>query len=50
MSQRSHTAAGRFAFNTHASGEHSICLHTDSKRWFGGKTIVCGVAAMLSLA
>lgn len=36
---KDYEASGRFAFSTHASGEHSICLHTDSKRWFGGKTI-----------
>ena len=43
---KSWSASGRFVFNTHASGEHSICLHTDSKRWFGGKTIVCHAACL----
>eukprot|EP00042_Codosiga_hollandica_P039793 m.336466 g.336466 ORF g.336466 m.336466 type:complete len:212 (+) comp55697_c0_seq2:64-699(+) len=30
---------GRFAFNSHAAGEHYICMHTNSTRWFGGRTV-----------
>lgn len=31
--------SGRFAFNTHEPGEHTICMHTNSSRWFGGQEV-----------
>ena len=33
---------GRFTFTSHEPGEHIICLHTNTSRWFGGRTLVCG--------
>ena len=29
------TSKGKFVFNTHEPGEHSICLRSNSTRWFG---------------
>eukprot|EP00730_Choanoeca_flexa_P009624 TRINITY_DN1269_c0_g1_i2.p1 TRINITY_DN1269_c0_g1~~TRINITY_DN1269_c0_g1_i2.p1 ORF type:complete len:221 (+),score=34.76 TRINITY_DN1269_c0_g1_i2:66-665(+) len=36
---KDYEAEGRFAFTAHESGEHTICLHTNSSRWFSGRTV-----------
>merc|ERR1712146_779905 len=36
---KDYEAKGRFAFTSHDPGEHTICLHTNSTRWFGGRTV-----------
>ncbi|KAI0211856.1 Transmembrane emp24 domain-containing protein eca [Lamellibrachia satsuma] len=33
---RTYAADGRFTFTSHVSGEHVICLHSNSSAWFGG--------------
>jgi p24 family protein alpha len=33
---RAYSAEGRFTFTSHAAGEHTICLHSNSTAWFGG--------------
>lgn len=35
-----YTDHGKFSFTSHTPGEHYICLHTNSTRWFGGKKLV----------
>ena len=37
---RHYAAEGRFAFTSHESGEHTICIGTNSTRWFGGNRLV----------
>jgi p24 family protein alpha len=34
-------AQGRFAFTAQSPGEYSICLRTNTSRWFGSGAIVC---------
>ncbi|XP_065827665.1 transmembrane emp24 domain-containing protein 4-like [Oscarella lobularis] len=34
-----YAAEGRFAFTSHSPGEHTICLHSNSTRWFGGQKL-----------
>eukprot|EP01147_Barroeca_monosierra_P005137 gene5137-6999_t len=36
---KDYEGAGRFIFTSHDPGEHIICLHTNSSRWFSGRTI-----------
>ncbi|XP_074642367.1 transmembrane emp24 domain-containing protein 4-like isoform X2 [Tubulanus polymorphus] len=33
---RTYAAEGRFTFTSHSSGEHQVCLHSNSTAWFGG--------------
>jgi len=33
---RTYAAEGRFTFTSHSSGEHQLCLHSNSTAWFGG--------------
>ncbi|XP_064630454.1 transmembrane emp24 domain-containing protein 9-like isoform X1 [Lineus longissimus] len=33
---RTYAAEGRFTFTSHSSGEHTVCLHSNSSAWFGG--------------
>lgn len=35
-----YAAEGRFTFTSHTSGEHQICLHSNSTAWFGGGKMV----------
>jgi len=37
--QKDYTGKGRFVFNTHEPGEHTICLNTNSTRWFAGANV-----------
>ena len=37
---RHYAAEGRFTFTSHESGEHTICIGTNSTRWFGGNRLV----------
>ena len=37
---KDYEGSGRFTFNTHEPGEHTICLHTNSSRWFSGTAVV----------
>ncbi len=39
---RHYAAEGRFTFTSHESGEHVICIGTNSTRWFGGNKLVSG--------
>lgn len=39
MLSRHYAAEGRFTFTTHDSGEHSICIGTNTTRWFGGNRL-----------
>ena len=34
-----YSAEGRFTFTSHTPGEHYICLHSNSTRWFGGRKL-----------
>ena len=34
-----YSAEGRFVFTSHTPGEHVICLHSNSTRWFGGRKL-----------
>lgn len=34
-----YAAEGRFTFTSHTPGEHVICLHSNSTRWFGGRKL-----------
>ncbi|EDQ87488.1 uncharacterized protein MONBRDRAFT_27225 [Monosiga brevicollis MX1] len=36
---KDYEAEGRFAFTSHEAGEHTICLHTNSTRWFSARTV-----------
>ena len=36
---KDYEAEGRFVFTAHEPGEHTICLHTNSSRWFSGRTV-----------
>lgn len=36
---KDYEAEGRFSFISHEPGEHVICIHTNSSRWFGGRTL-----------
>lgn len=36
---KDYEAEGRFVFTSHEPGEHTICMHTNSTRWFGGRTL-----------
>merc|ERR1712226_601879 len=37
---KDYEAEGRFAFNTHMAGEHSICISTNTTSgWFGGENM-----------
>ncbi|EGD73775.1 transmembrane emp24 domain-containing protein 4 [Salpingoeca rosetta] len=36
---KDYEAEGRFAFTAHDPGEHIICMHTNSSRWFSGRTV-----------
>ena len=40
MLSRHYAAEGRFTFTSHESGEHTICVGTNSTRWFGGNRLV----------
>ena len=33
---KDYAGTGRFVFHTHESGEHTICLSTNSSRWLSG--------------
>eukprot|EP00037_Helgoeca_nana_P015340 m.143294 g.143294 ORF g.143294 m.143294 type:complete len:220 (+) comp22974_c0_seq1:23-682(+) len=33
---KDYAGSGRFVFHTHEAGEHSICISTNSTRWFSG--------------
>jgi len=39
MLSRHYAAEGRFTFTSHDSGEHTICIGTNSTRWFGGNRL-----------
>eukprot|EP00054_Salpingoeca_dolichothecata_P016138 m.94067 g.94067 ORF g.94067 m.94067 type:complete len:215 (-) comp21836_c0_seq3:35-679(-) len=39
LMSKDYEAEGRFTFNSHEAGEHVICMHTNSTRWFGGATL-----------
>ena len=41
MLSRHYSAEGRFTFTSHDSGEHVICIGTNTTRWFGGNRLVC---------
>lgn len=41
MLSRHYAAEGRFTFTSHSAGEHTICIGTNSTRWFGGNRLVC---------
>lgn len=45
------SAEGRFTFTSHAPGEHSICLHSNSTRWslFAGGRLVSPVSTSLMI-
>eukprot|EP00051_Salpingoeca_urceolata_P005442 m.73317 g.73317 ORF g.73317 m.73317 type:complete len:307 (+) comp14335_c0_seq2:742-1662(+) len=36
---KDYQAEGRFAFTTHESGEHTICINSNSTRWFSKDTL-----------
>ena len=38
---QTYAAEGRFTFTSHNSGEHGLCLHSNSSTWFGGGQLVC---------
>ena len=40
MLSRLYSAEGRFTFTSHESGEHTICIGTNTTRWFGGSRLV----------
>lgn len=40
MLSRHYAAEGRFTFTSHDAGEHTICIGTNSTRWFGGNQLV----------
>lgn len=42
MLSRHYAAQGRFTFTSHDAGEHTICIGTNSTRWFGGNKLVSG--------
>ena len=42
MLSRHYSAEGRFTFTSHDSGEHTICIGTNTTRWFGGNKLVGG--------
>lgn len=37
---RTYGAEGKFTFTSHTPGEHTMCLSTNSSRWFGGSSLV----------
>ena len=37
---RAYGAEGKFTFTSHTPGEHTMCLSTNSSRWFGGSSLV----------
>ncbi|CAI8041421.1 Transmembrane emp24 domain-containing protein 4 [Geodia barretti] len=39
MLSRHYSAEGRFTFTSHDSGEHTICIGTNTTRWFGGNKL-----------
>lgn len=39
MLSRHYAAEGRFSFTSHDAGEHTICIGTNSTRWFGGNRL-----------
>jgi hypothetical protein len=39
MLSRHYSAEGRFTFTSHDSGEHVICIGTNTTRWFGGSKL-----------
>ena len=40
---RHYAEEGRFVFTSHLPGEHSICIGTNSSRWYGGSQLVSGL-------
>ena len=48
MLSRHYSAEGRFTFTSHDSGEHTICIGTNTTRWFGGNKLVRQPALSLS--
>ena len=37
---RTYGAEGKFTFTSHTPGEHTMCLSTNSSKWFGGNSLV----------
>ena len=37
---RHYAEEGRFVFTSHLPGEHSICIGTNTSRWYGGSQLV----------
>jgi hypothetical protein len=35
-----YSSEGRFTFTSHTPGEHVICLHSNSTKWFAGSQLV----------
>jgi len=48
MLSRHYAAEGRFTFTSHDSGEHTICIGTNSTRWFGGNRLVSRTTLFIS--
>ncbi|OQV24512.1 Transmembrane emp24 domain-containing protein 9 [Hypsibius exemplaris] len=36
---RAYGAEGKFTFTSHTPGEHTMCLSTNSSKWFGGSSL-----------
>ncbi|XP_055332863.1 transmembrane emp24 domain-containing protein 9-like [Paramacrobiotus metropolitanus] len=36
---RTYGAEGRYTFTSHTPGEHTMCLSTNTSRWFGGSSL-----------
>ena len=46
---RHYAEEGRFVFTSHLPGEHSICIGTNSSRWYGGSQLVCNTQSIIIL-
>ena len=44
---RHYAEEGRFVFTSHLPGEHSICIGTNTSRWYGGSQLVCSTVCVL---